>query len=75
MSYFVENTRIGQSADFDKLTLEVWTNGSIGPKEAISLAAKILMEHLNIFVDLTDEAQNAEIMVEKEEDEKEKVLK
>jgi DNA-directed RNA polymerase subunit alpha len=74
VSYFVENTRIGQSADFDKLTLEVWTNGSIGPKEAISLAAKILMEHLNIFVDLTDEAQNAEIMVEKEEDQKEKVL-
>ena len=74
VSYFVENTRVGQSADFDKLTLEVWTNGSIGPKEAISLAAKILMEHLNIFVDLTDEAQNAEIMVEKEEDQKEKVL-
>lgn len=74
VSYFVENTRIGQSADYDKLTLEVWTDGSIGPKEAISLAAKILMEHLNIFVDLTDEAQHAEIMVEKEEDQKEKVL-
>lgn len=74
VSYFVENTRIGQSADYDKLTLEVWTDGSIGPKEAISLGAKILMEHLNIFVDLTDEAQHAEIMVEKEEDQKEKVL-
>lgn len=74
VSYFVENTRIGQSADYDKLTLEVWTDGSIGPKEAISLAAKIMMEHLNIFVDLTDEAQHAEIMVEKEEDQKEKVL-
>ena len=67
VSYFVENTRIGQSADYDKLTLEVWTDGSIGPKEAISLAAKII-------VDLTDEAQHAEIMVEKEEDQKEKVL-
>lgn len=74
VSYFVENTRIGQSADYDKLTLEVWTDGSIGPKEAISLAAKIMMEHLNIFVNLTDEAQHAEIMVEKEEDQKEKVL-
>ncbi|WP_033827265.1 DNA-directed RNA polymerase subunit alpha [Bacillus andreraoultii] len=74
VSYYVENTRIGQSADYDKLMFEVWTDGSIGPKEAISLAAKILMEHLNIFVDLTDEAVNAEIMVEKEEDQKEKVL-
>ncbi|WAA12420.1 DNA-directed RNA polymerase subunit alpha [Fervidibacillus halotolerans] len=74
VSYFVENTRVGQSTDFDKLTLEVWTDGSIGPKEAVSLGAKILMEHLNIFVDLTDEAQQAEIMVEKEEDQKEKVL-
>ncbi|WAA09406.1 DNA-directed RNA polymerase subunit alpha [Fervidibacillus albus] len=74
VSYFVENTRVGQSTDYDKLTLEVWTDGSIGPKEAVSLGAKILMEHLNIFVDLTDEAQQAEIMVEKEEDQKEKVL-
>ena len=75
VAYYVENTRIGQSADYDKLTLEVWTNGSTGPKEAISLGAKILMEHLNIFVDLTDEAQNAEIMVEKEEDQKRRFLK
>ncbi|MCU9615202.1 DNA-directed RNA polymerase subunit alpha [Caldibacillus lycopersici] len=74
VSYYVENTRVGQSTDYDKLTFEVWTDGSIGPKEAISLGAKILMEHLNIFVDLTDEAQHAEIMVEKEEDQKEKVL-
>lgn len=74
VAYYVEYTRIGQSADYDKLTLEVWTDGSIGPKEAVSLGAKILMEHLNIFVDLTDEAQQAEIMVEKEEDQKEKVL-
>jgi DNA-directed RNA polymerase subunit alpha len=60
--------------DYDKLTIDVWTDGSIGPKEAISLGAKILTEHLNIFVGLTDEAQNAEIMVEKEDDQKEKVL-
>jgi len=74
VAYFVENTRVGQSTDYDRLTMEVWTDGSIGAKEAISLGAKILMEHLNIFVDLTDEAQHAEIMVEKEEDQKEKVL-
>jgi DNA-directed RNA polymerase subunit alpha len=74
VSYQVENTRVGQVTDYDKLTIDVWTDGSIGPKEAISLGAKILTEHLNIFVNLTDEAQNAEIMVEKEEDQKEKVL-
>jgi len=73
VTYQVEKTRVGQVA-YDKLTLDVWTDGSIGPKEAISLGAKILTEHLNIFVGLTDEAQNAEIMVEKEEDQKEKVL-
>ncbi|WP_183363794.1 DNA-directed RNA polymerase subunit alpha, partial [Parageobacillus toebii] len=74
VSYQVENTRVGQVTDYDKLTIDVWTDGSIGPKEAIALGAKILTEHLNIFVSLTDEAQNAEIMVEKEEDQKEKVL-
>ena len=74
VNFTVENTRVGQSSDFDKLSLDVWTDGSIGPKEAISLGAKILTEHLNIFVGLTDEAQTAEIMVEKEEDQKEKVL-
>ncbi|KQL52147.1 DNA-directed RNA polymerase subunit alpha [Heyndrickxia shackletonii] len=74
VNYQVENTRVGQMSNFDKLSLDVWTDGSIGPKEAISLGAKILNEHLNIFVGLTDEAQNAEIMVEKEEDQKEKVL-
>ncbi|BBW98186.1 MULTISPECIES: DNA-directed RNA polymerase subunit alpha [Geobacillus] len=74
VSYHVENTRVGQVTDYDKLTIDVWTDGSIGPKEAISLGAKILTEHLNIFVGLTDEAQNAEIMVEKEDDQKEKVL-
>ncbi|WP_243388413.1 DNA-directed RNA polymerase subunit alpha [Bacillus kexueae] len=72
--YQVENTRVGQVTNFDKLTLDVWTDGSIGPKEAIALGSKILTEHLNIFVSLTDEAQNVEIMVEKEEDQKEKVL-
>ncbi|ETP69744.1 DNA-directed RNA polymerase subunit alpha [Planomicrobium chinense] len=74
VNFQVENTRVGQLANFDKLSLDVWTDGSIGPKEAIALGAKIFTEHLNIFVGLTDEAQTAEIMVEKEEDQKEKVL-
>lgn len=74
VNFQVENTRVGQSTNFDKLTFDVWTDGSIGSKEAVSLGAKILTEHLNIFVNLTDEAQAAEIMVEKEEDQKEKVL-
>ena len=74
ITYQVENTRVGQSAHYDKLTFEVTTDGSIRPEEAVSLGAKIFTEHLNIFVGLTDEAQNAEIMVEKEEDQKEKVM-
>ena len=74
VNYQVENTRVGQMTNYDKLSFDVWTNGSIGPEEAVSLGAKILTEHLNIFVSLTDEAQEAEIMVEKEEDQKEKVL-
>ncbi|QCZ47920.1 DNA-directed RNA polymerase alpha subunit-40 kD subunit [Levilactobacillus brevis] len=74
VNYQVENARVGQRADYDKLTLDVWTNGSINPSEAIALAAKILTEHLAMFVDLTDEAKNAEIMVEKEETHKEKML-
>ena len=74
VNFQVENTRVGQNSDYDKLSLDVWTDGSIGPKEAISLGAKILTEHLNIFVGMTNEAQTAEIMVEKEEDQKEKVL-
>ncbi|WP_226660056.1 DNA-directed RNA polymerase subunit alpha [Pseudalkalibacillus hwajinpoensis] len=74
VNYQVENTRVGQVTNYDKLTLDVWTDGSIRPEEAVSLGAKILNEHLNIFVGLTDQAQNAEIMVEKEEDQKEKVL-
>ncbi|WP_188207984.1 DNA-directed RNA polymerase subunit alpha [Alkalibacillus aidingensis] len=74
VTYQVENTRVGQISNYDKLTLDVWTDGSIRPEEAISLGAKVFTEHLNVFVGLTDEAQNAEIMVEKEEDQKEKVL-
>ncbi|KRM04893.1 MAG: DNA-directed RNA polymerase subunit alpha [Liquorilactobacillus ghanensis] len=74
VNYQVEKTRVGQKNDYDKLTLDVWTNGSISPSEAISLSAKILTEHLTLFVDLTDEAKNAEIMVEKEETHKEKML-
>ncbi len=74
VSYDVENTRVGNITDYDKLTLEVVTNGTISAKEAISLAAKILNEHLNLFVDLSDEAKKAEIMIEREETKKEKVL-
>lgn len=74
MSTTVENTRVGQRDDFDKLTLDVWTNGSITPSEAISLSAKILTDHLSIFVNLTDEAKNTDVMVEKEETHKEKML-
>lgn len=74
VSYHVENTRVGQRTDFDKLTLEVMTNGSINPQEGISLAAKVLDEHLKLFIDLTEHVGNVEIMVEKEEHKKEKVL-
>src|SRR5699024_5898359 len=74
VTYQVEDTRIGQVANYDKLTMDVWTDGSIQPEEAVSLGAKVFMEHLNIFVGLTDDAQKAEIMVEKEENQKEKLL-
>lgn len=74
VNYTVENTRVGQITDYDKLTLEVWTNGTISAKEAVSLGAKILNEHLNLFVDLSDEAYDAEIMVVKDDNGKEKVL-
>ena len=70
----VENTRVGQMTDYDKLTLEIYTNGTLDPDEAVSLAAKVLSEHLNLFIDLSENAQKAEIMVEKENNEKEKVL-
>ena len=74
VNYTVENARVGQRSDFDKLTLDVWTDGSITPTEAVSLGAKILTEHLAMFVNLTETAQNAQVMVEKEETHKEKTL-
>ncbi len=70
----VQNTRVGQITDYDKLTLDVFTNGTLEPDEAVSLAAKVLSEHLNSFIDLSENAKTAEIMVEKEDNEKEKVL-
>lgn len=70
----VENTRVGQITDYDKLTLDVFTNGTLAPDEAVSLAAKVLSEHLNLFIDLSENAKTAEVMVEKEDNEKEKVL-
>lgn len=74
VNYTVENARVGQRNDYDKLTLDVWTDGSLTPTEAVSLGAKILTEHLAMFVNLTEEAQNAQVMVEKEETHKEKML-
>ncbi|MBR4954091.1 MAG: DNA-directed RNA polymerase subunit alpha [Oscillospiraceae bacterium] len=67
VNYKVENTRVGQITDFDKLTLEVWTNSVISASDAVSLAAKVMNEHLSLFIDLSEKAKNAEIMVEKEE--------
>lgn len=74
VNYVIENTRVGQITDYDKLTMEIWTNGTIFPDEAISLSAKILIEHFKLFLSLTDHADKVEIMVEKEEDRKDKVL-
>ncbi len=74
VNYTVENTRVGQITDYDKLILEVWTDGTINPPDAVSLGAKIMNEHLNLFIDLSDSAKNTEIMVEKEQSKKEKVL-
>jgi len=74
VNFTVENTRVGQITDYDKLSLELWTNGTIAPDEAVSLAAKILNEHLAQFVALTEHVRDVEIMVEPEEDKKEKVL-
>ena len=70
----VENTRVGQITDFDKLTLDVWTDGTLAPDEAVSLAAKVLSEHLNSFIDLSENAKTAEVMVQKEDNHKERVL-
>ena len=74
VNYSVENTRVGQMVDYDKLTIEVWTDGSLEPYEALSLAAKVLSEHLQLFVNLSDVAKDMKVMVEKEEDSREKIL-
>ena len=74
VNYSVENTRVGQIVDYDKLTIEVWTDGSLKAYEAISLAAKVMTGHLDLFVDLSETARNTQVMVEKEESKKEKVL-
>ena len=70
----VENTRVGQVTDYDKLTLDVFTNGTLDPDEAVSLAAKVLSEHLSLFIDLSENARQAEVMVVKQDDDKERVL-
>ena len=74
VNYTVENTRVGQMVDLDKLTIELWTDGSLKPYEALSLAAKIMTEHLELFIDLSEISKNTQVMVEKEESKKEKVL-
>ena len=74
VNFTVENTRVGNVTDFDKLTLEVWTNGTITPEEAVSLASKVLNDHFKLFIDLNDNLQNVSLMVECKENEKEKVL-
>ena len=74
VNYMVDNTRVGQITDYDKLTLDVWTNGVINAQEAVSLAAKVLTEHLNLFVNLSDKGTNTEVMIEKNDQGKEKVL-
>jgi DNA-directed RNA polymerase subunit alpha len=73
-NFTVENTRVGQVTDYDKLILEIWTDGSVTPSEGVSIGAKIMQEHLNLFIQLDDSAGDLEIMVEKEEDQKEKAL-
>ncbi len=74
VNYSIENTRVGQTVDFDKLTIEVWTDGSLKPYEALSLAAKVMTGHLELFIDLSETAKNTQVMVEKEENKKGKVL-
>ena len=74
VNFTVDNTRVGQITDYDKLTLEIWTNGTILTEEAISLAAKVLIEHFKLFMTLTNHANDVEVMIEKEDDKKEKVL-
>lgn len=74
VNYAVENTRVGQMVDYDKLTIEVWTDESLKPYEALSLAAKVMTGHLELFIDLSETAKNTQVMIEKEESKKEKVL-
>jgi len=74
VNYQVENTRVGQMVDYDKLIIEVWTDGSLKAHEALSLAAKVMTGHLELFIDLSEATKNTQVMVEKEEDKKEKVL-
>lgn len=74
VNYSVESTRVGQMIDYDKLVIDVWTDGSLKPYEALSLAAKVMTEHLELFIDLSETAKNTQIMVEKEESKKERVL-
>ena len=74
VNFTVQNTRVGQITDYDRLILEIWTDGSISPEESVSSGAKIMQEHLKLFIDLTDSMDSVEIMVEKEEDQKEKAL-
>jgi DNA-directed RNA polymerase subunit alpha len=74
VNFTVQNTRVGQITDYDRLILEIWTDGSITPEESVSIGAKIMQEHLKLFIDLTDSMDSVEIIVEKEEDQKEKAL-
>ena len=74
VNYQVENTRVGQMVDYDKLVIEVWTDGSLKAHEALSLAAKVMTGHLELFIDLSEAAKNTQVMIEKEESKKEKVL-
>ena len=74
VNYAIENTRVGQMVDYDKLIMEVWTDGSLKPYEALSLAAKVMTEHLSLFIDLSEAAKNTQVMIEKEESKKGKVL-
>ena len=74
VNYAVENTRVGQRVDYDKLTIDVWTDGSLKPYEALSLAAKVMTGHLELFIDLSETAKNTQVMIEKEDNKKERVL-
>jgi len=74
VNYSVTNTRVGQVTDYDKLSLELWSDGTITPEEALSLSAKIINDHMSLFIDLTDEIKHTDIMVEKADDKKDKVL-